>query len=61
MENQFLTSKNALIFGAKGALGRQVAEVFKKNGAQVFLSDIKVEGKGRTFGPGRNTAVRCLK
>ncbi len=44
MKNQLLENKNALIFGAKGALGKQVAKVFKDYGANIFLSDINVEG-----------------
>ena len=42
MKNQILENKNALIFGAKGALGQQVAKVFKENGANIYLSDINV-------------------
>ncbi|MDT0608142.1 SDR family NAD(P)-dependent oxidoreductase [Croceitalea rosinachiae] len=44
MKNQLLKNKNALIFGAKGALGQQVAKAFKENGANIYLSDINVDG-----------------
>ncbi len=44
MKNQLLENKNALIFGAKGALGQQVAKAFKDSGANIYLSDINVEG-----------------
>ncbi|NMH85984.1 SDR family NAD(P)-dependent oxidoreductase [Flavivirga algicola] len=44
MKNQLLENKNALIFGAKGALGKQVAKTFKDSGANVYLSDINVTG-----------------
>ena len=44
MKNQLLENKNALVFGAKGALGRQVAKAFKESGANIYLSDINVEG-----------------
>ncbi len=44
MENHLLENKNALIFGAKGALGKQVAKAFKDSGANIYLSDINVEG-----------------
>ena len=42
--NQLLEGKTALVFGAKGALGSQVAMQFKNAGAKVYLSDIQVEG-----------------
>jgi NAD(P)-dependent dehydrogenase (short-subunit alcohol dehydrogenase family) len=44
MNNQLLENKNALVFGAKGATGRKVAEALKENGAKLFLSDINVDG-----------------
>jgi NAD(P)-dependent dehydrogenase (short-subunit alcohol dehydrogenase family) len=44
MKNQLLENKNALIFGAKGALGQQVAKAFKESGANIYLSDSNVEG-----------------
>ncbi|MEL6916185.1 MAG: SDR family oxidoreductase [Bacteroidota bacterium] len=44
MKKHLLENKNALIFGAKGALGKQVAKAFKNNGANVYLSDINVSG-----------------
>ena len=44
MENHLSENKNALIFGAKGALGQQVAKAFKESGANIYLSDIKVDG-----------------
>lgn len=44
MKQRLLENKNALIFGAKGALGQQVAKVFKSHGANTYLSDINVEG-----------------
>ncbi|WP_298894288.1 SDR family oxidoreductase [uncultured Psychroserpens sp.] len=44
MKNQLLKNKNALIFGAKGALGSKVAKAFKASGANIYLSDINVDG-----------------
>ncbi len=44
MNNHLLQDKNALIFGAKGALGQQVAKAFKEQGANIYLSDLNVEG-----------------
>ncbi|RDY60881.1 SDR family NAD(P)-dependent oxidoreductase [Flagellimonas nanhaiensis] len=44
MEHQLLQNKNALIFGAKGSLGNKVAKAFKESGANVYLSDINVDG-----------------
>ena len=44
MKTQLLKNKNALIFGAKGALGTEVARVFKESGATIYLSDINVDG-----------------
>ncbi len=43
MKNKLLENKNALVFGAKGALGKQVAHAFKMSGANIYLSDIKVD------------------
>lgn len=48
MENQLLKNKNALVFGAKGALGTKVAESFKRSGANLFLSDLNVSGEVET-------------
>ena len=42
--NTLLTNKTALIFGAKGALGKNVAKVFNDFGATTYLSDLSVEG-----------------
>src|SRR5688572_27715335 len=42
---QLLKGKNALIFGAKGALGKQVAKEFKSHGANLYLTDINVKGE----------------
>lgn len=44
METRLLKGKHAFVFGAKGALGKQVAAVFAGNGANVYLSDINVVG-----------------
>ena len=44
MNNLLLKNKNAIIFGAKGALGKEVAKAFKKYGASTYLSDINVNG-----------------
>ncbi len=40
MKNQLLQGKNAIIFGANGALGAKVAKAFEESGASVYLSDI---------------------
>jgi NAD(P)-dependent dehydrogenase (short-subunit alcohol dehydrogenase family) len=42
MENQLLKNKNVLIFGAKGALGKQVTQTIKNSGANIYLSDSNV-------------------
>ncbi len=42
---KLLENKNAVIIGAKGALGSKIAKKFKEYGANLFLSDINVEGK----------------
>ncbi|GAA3614828.1 SDR family oxidoreductase [Flavivirga amylovorans] len=44
MKSQLLENKNALIFGAKGATGIKVAEALKENGANIYMSDINVDG-----------------
>ncbi|AUP80651.1 SDR family NAD(P)-dependent oxidoreductase [Flavivirga eckloniae] len=44
MKSQLLKNKNALVFGAKGSTGIKVAEALKENGANIYLSDINVDG-----------------
>ena len=38
-----LKNKNAVIIGAKGGVGNEIARQYKQHGANVFLSDINVE------------------
>ena len=40
MKNQLLVNKTAVVFGAGGNLGKQVAKAFIDHGAKVFISDI---------------------
>lgn len=40
MKNQLLIDKTAVVFGAGGTLGKQVAKAFIEHGARVFISDI---------------------
>lgn len=40
MKNQLLNNKTAVVFGAGGNLGKQVAKAFINHGAKVFISDI---------------------
>jgi len=42
---KLLEEKNAIIIGAKGGIGKSVAKQFIAHGANVFLSDINVEGE----------------
>ena len=41
---KLLEDKNAVIIGAKGGLGKRIAQKFTQYGAKVFLSDINVQG-----------------
>ncbi|MTI31343.1 SDR family NAD(P)-dependent oxidoreductase [Xanthovirga aplysinae] len=41
MKNNLLKNKVAVVFGAAGNLGKQVAKAFTDQGADVYLSDIK--------------------
>ncbi len=45
MTHQFIKNKNALIFGAKGAIGQKVVAEFIVAGANVYQSDISVSGE----------------
>jgi len=43
MKNSLLINKTAVIFGAGGNLGNQVAKAFIEQGANVYISDINTE------------------
>ena len=43
MKNNLLSNKTAVIFGAGGNLGKQVAYAFAEQGAKLFVSDIHPE------------------
>ena len=41
---KLLENKNAIIIGAKGGIGEQVARQYQAHGATTYLSDLKVDG-----------------
>lgn len=48
MKTELFKNKNVLIFGVKGAIGKEVALSFKEHGANIYMSDINVEGETET-------------
>ena len=50
MKNQLLANKTAVVFGAGGNLGSQVARAFIEQGAKVFISDINKDLMSEIYG-----------